>query len=71
MLLNRLFPRDLFSTSIEIFLAKSLCPNLYASLASVEQLPRDLDAHGVYAGVVDVVRLVKDDDGVFRKVLGD
>ena len=52
-----------------MFLAQSP-PHLYAGLASVEKLPRDLDAHGVDAGVVDVVGLVEDDDGVLGQVLG-
>ena len=46
-----------------------IVPNLYACLASVEELPGDLDAHGVDAGVVYVVRLVEHHDRVLWKVL--
>ena len=43
--------------------------HLNAGLAAVEQFPGDLDAHGVDAGVVNVVRLIEDDAGVPRQVL--
>ena len=39
---------------------------LYRRMAAVDELPCDLDAHAVDAGVVDVVRLVEHNHAVAR-----